>query len=127
MDATTSSAPYVISDKPKSEMTADELDKLEAEEMTRGPFRLLTSALHRHSKVLVSLRNNHRLVGKVKAFDRHCNMVMEDTNELCAEKGRRGKGVKKARGNNRERYLSKLFVRGDSVVVVVFAAPTAKE
>ena len=27
-----------------------------------------------HSRVLINCRNNRKLLGRVKAFDRHCNM-----------------------------------------------------
>ena len=67
------------------------------------------------SQVLINLRNNHKLLGRVRAFDRHCNMVLENVKELWTE-GRPGgkKGVV-----NRDRVISKLFLRGDSVIVVV--------
>lgn len=117
---------YIVSDKVKAEMSADELQAHENEEFTRGPFSILTTALERHLPVLVSLRNGHKLLGTVKAFDRHCNLVMTDVTEVWTERGRRGKGVKKARAANKERFLSKLFLRGDSVILVVAAAARSK-
>lgn len=27
-----------------------------------------------NTQVLINLRNNHKLLGRVRAFDRHCNM-----------------------------------------------------
>lgn len=113
---------YVINDEPKAEMTAGELDAHENDEFTRGPFSVLTNALERRSPLLVSLRNGHKLLGTVKAFDRHCNLVMTDVTEVWTERGRRGKGAKKARAANKERFLPKLFLRGDSVILVVAAA-----
>ena len=29
-------------------------------------------------QVLINVRNNHKLLARVKAFDRHCNMVLEN-------------------------------------------------
>lgn len=36
-------------------------------------------------QVLVSCRNNHKLLGRVKAFDRHCNMILENVKEMWTE------------------------------------------
>jgi small nuclear ribonucleoprotein D2 len=43
-----------------------------------GPFSLLTKSVKGNNDVLIALRNNKKLMGKVKAFDRHMNMVMEN-------------------------------------------------
>lgn len=115
---------YIVNDKAKAEMSAGELQAHEAEEFTSGPFSILNTALQRHTPVLVSLRNGHKLLGGVKAFDRHCNLVLTDVTEVWTERGRRGKGAKKARAANKERFLPKLFLRGDSVILVVAAART---
>jgi small nuclear ribonucleoprotein (snRNP)-like protein len=37
------------------------------------------------SQVLINLRNNRKLLGRVKAFDRHCNMILEHVKELWTE------------------------------------------
>ena len=65
--------------------------------------------------VLVSLRNNHKLLGKVKAFDRHCNLVMTNVKEFWFEPLKKGA----SEPVQRDRKIAKLFVRGDSVVLVV--------
>lgn len=110
---------YVLNDKPKAEMTLQELESLEKDEFTRGPFSILSNSLLNHSPVLISLRSGHKLLGMVKAFDRHCNIVMCDVTEVWTERGRRGRGAKKSRAANKERFISKLFIRGDSVILVV--------
>lgn len=46
-------------------------------------------------KVLINCRNNKKLLGRVKAFDRHCNMVLENVKEMWTEVPRAGKGKKK--------------------------------
>ena len=38
-----------------------------------------------HWQVLINCRNNRKLLGRVKAFDRHCNMVMENVKEMWTE------------------------------------------
>ncbi|GMM27917.1 mRNA splicing protein [Martiniozyma asiatica (nom. inval.)] len=88
----------------------------ESSELSTGPLRVLANAVENNDTVLVSLRNNHRLVAKVKAFDRHCNMILEKVKELWHEQ----------QGNNkvlRERYVAKMFLRGDSVVLVLKHIP----
>ncbi len=37
--------------------------------------------------MLINCRNNHKLLGRVKAFDRHCNMVLENVKEMWTEVG----------------------------------------
>ena len=49
--------------------------------MEKGPLSVLMHSVKNNSQVLVNLRNNHKLLGRVKAFDRHCNMVLEDVKE----------------------------------------------
>ncbi len=36
---------------------------------------VLTGAVKRNTQVLIFMRNNKKLLARVKAFDRHCNMV----------------------------------------------------
>jgi len=35
-----------------------------------------------NTQVLINCRNNHKLLARVKAFDRHCNMVLENVKEM---------------------------------------------
>ena len=44
-------------------------------------------------QVLINCRNNKKLLGRVKAFDRHCNMVLEGVKEMWTEMPRTGKGI----------------------------------
>ena len=84
----------------------------------------------------MSLRNNKKLLGRVKAFDRHCNMVLEGVKEMWTELPKTGKGEcfygiseinnniifvgkKKAKPVNKDRFISKMFLRGDSVILVL--------
>ena len=36
-------------------------------------------------QVLINCRNNRKLLGRVKAFDRHCNMILENVKEMWTE------------------------------------------
>ncbi|KAG2644221.1 hypothetical protein PVAP13_2KG298180 [Panicum virgatum] len=60
-----------------------------------------------------------RLLGRVRAFDRHCNMVLENVREMWTEIPKTGKGKKKALPVNKDRFISKMFLRGDSVIIVL--------
>jgi small nuclear ribonucleoprotein D2 len=66
----------------KLDMTEAEIRKLEEEEFQSGPLSLLTLAVKEHHPVMINLRNNKKLLARVKAFDRHCNMVLENVKEV---------------------------------------------
>lgn len=68
--------------KPKAEMTQAELKELEEHEFAHGPMAMLTAAVKNHTQVLISCRNNRKLLARVKAFDRHFNMVLENVREV---------------------------------------------
>ena len=36
-------------------------------------------------QVMINCRNNHKLLARVKAFDRHCNMLLENVKEMWTE------------------------------------------
>jgi small nuclear ribonucleoprotein D2 len=118
--------------KPKQEMTPEELKQREEEEFRTGPLSLLTDAVKNNTQVLIACRNNRKLLARVKAFDRHCNMVLEDITELWQEtpKSSKAKAAAAAAGGgdakfsvskpvNKDRYISKMFLRGDSVILIL--------
>merc|ERR1712216_402455 len=99
---------------------AAEADKQSEEEMFRtGPLSVLTEAMRANSQVLINVRNNKKLLGRIKAFDHHCNMVLENVREMWTEVPKSGKGSKKTKPVNKDRYISKMFLRGDSVILVL--------
>lgn len=104
--------------KPKSEMNPEELAKREEEEFNTGPLSVLTQSVKNNTQVLINCRNNRKLLGRIRAFDRHCNMVLENVKEIWTELPKTGKG-KKAKPVNKDRYISKMFLRGDSVILVL--------
>ncbi len=110
--------------------------------------------------MLINCRNNRKLLGRVKAFDRHCNMVLENVKEMwtevlpqlscCARPAachtssvpalithtrkppvralsvagvaqipKTGRGKKGSKPVNKDRFIPKLFLRGDSVILVL--------
>jgi small nuclear ribonucleoprotein D2 len=96
-----------------------EESQLTEEEKLSGPFDVLRHALESNAQVLINCRNNTKLLARVKAFDRHCNMVLENVKELWTERAKKGKGKKKAKPVNKDRFISKMFLRGDSVILVL--------
>lgn len=63
-------------------MTQEEILEDEEKDFETGPLSLLTLAVKNHTQVLISCRNNKKLLARVKAFDRHCNMVLENVKEV---------------------------------------------
>ena len=43
-------------------------------DLKSGPFSVLYNAVRSNTQVLVNVRNNHKLLGRVKAYDRHMNL-----------------------------------------------------
>jgi len=98
---------------------ASEEDGKKDEDFTTGPLSVLSESVKNNTQVLINCRNNKKLLGRVKAFDRHCNMVLENVQEMWTEVPKVGKGKKKAKPVNKDRFISKLFLRGDSVILVL--------
>lgn len=105
--------------KPKSELSEDELKKREEEEFQTGPLSVLTQSVRQNTQVLINCRNNRKLLARVKAFDRHFNMVLENVKEMWTEVPKKGKGASKSKPVNKDRYIAKLFLRGDSVILIL--------
>lgn len=57
--------------KPRSEMTQEELQAKEQEEFNVGPLSILTQSVKNNAQVMINCRNNRKLLGRVKAFDRY--------------------------------------------------------
>ncbi|TVY25765.1 Small nuclear ribonucleoprotein Sm D2 [Lachnellula hyalina] len=95
--------------KPRNELTEFEVAQLEEHEFTSGPLSILQTAVRSHTQVLISCRNNRKLLARVKAFDRHCNMVLENVKEMWTETPR-GSGGKKGRAVNKDRFISKIHL-----------------
>ena len=83
-----------------------EVALIEAHELSTGPLSILQTATRTHTQVLISCRNNRKLLARVKAFDRHCNMVLENVKEMWTEKPK----TKGGRGVNKDRFVSKMSV-----------------
>lgn len=102
-----------------AEKTEEQREAEEREAFRTGPLSVLTESVRNNTQVLINVRNNHKLLARVKAFDRHCNMVLENVKEMWTVQPRAGKGKRKARPVNKDRFVSKMFLRGDSVILVL--------
>lgn len=71
------------------------------EEASR-PLDTLSAA--RNKTVMVDLKNGYRYVGKLRAFDIHINIVLENAEEHVSG------GVK--------RKLGTVFIRGDTITII---------
>jgi len=92
-----------------------QIRQLEEHEISQGPLSVLQQAVRNNTQILISLRNNKKLLARVKAFDRHSNMVLENVKEMWTEvpKGKNKKPI------NKDRFISKMFLRGDSVILIL--------
>lgn len=61
------------------------VDTAKADEIDVGPLSLLKRAVEKDIQVLINVRNNKKLLARVKAFDRHCNMVRSRGFSNCTE------------------------------------------
>lgn len=87
------------------------------EDSEHGPLSVLVSAIKTNSQVLINCRNNRKLLGRVKAFDRHLNLLLENVQEVWTE--RNSQKESKTPSSNKDRFISKLFLRGDSIILVL--------
>ena len=64
---------------------------IQEEHFDTGPFSMLLDVVRHNGQILISCRNNRKVLGKLKAFDRHLNMVLEDVCETWLERPKGGK------------------------------------
>ena len=69
---------------------------------TSRPFDTLNAA--KNKRVIVEMKNGRQYVGKLKAFDPHINLVLED-----AEERENGEAKRK---------LGEVFIRGDTITII---------
>jgi small nuclear ribonucleoprotein D2 len=126
-----------------------EVTTMEADEdFLSGPLSILTKAVKGEHRVLISLRNNKKLLDdKIFAFDRHYNMILENVTEMWWVNAKPEKTAmakeedeivviedsnttaidnitvsnldrkNKISPQRKDRYLKKMFLRGDSVIL----------
>ena len=55
----------------KNNSSNDDVDDLKS-----GPFSLLYEAVKNNVQILINVRNNHKYIARVKAYDRHMNLYV---------------------------------------------------
>lgn len=79
----------------------------------------ITSLLNVYIKTFRYVTLQHLIISDFFFFCRHCNMVLENVKEMWTEVPKTGKGKKKSKPVNKDRYISKMFLRGDSVILIL--------
>lgn len=97
----------------------DNKEVVQEETFDEGPLSLLKESVKKKSQILVYCRNNRKLLGQLRAFDRHMNMILENVFEIWTEVSKSTNKSKKQNAINRERFINKLMLRGDSVILVM--------
>lgn len=81
--------------------------------MEQTPLSLLSKTILKNRPIIIFIRNNRKLLGYLRAYDKHLNLILENVKELRTN-------VNFGSNNNfRERFFSKMILRGDSIVVIV--------
>ena len=132
--------------KPKADLTPEELEEREKHEFQTGPLSVLTESVRNNTQVLINCRNNRKLMARVKVSSKwnayYVNSkqgirssLQYGVGECEGDVGRAAKrhqrflsqysdlGLIPTSGKqqpvNRDRYISKMFLRGDSVIIVL--------
>ena len=95
--------------KMKGKLTTGECEAKNLQELSNGPLSIFTESIKNNTQVLINCRNNRKLLGRVSYFDRHLNMVLEEVKEMWTT----------SKPVHRDRFLGKMFLRGNSVIIVV--------
>ncbi len=77
------------------------------------PSCLLSNIIKKNKLIVIFLRNNKKIVAKLKAFDKHFNLILENIREIWNEHNKKGKTTFK------ERHIGRMILRGDSIILMV--------
>jgi small nuclear ribonucleoprotein len=84
------------------------------------PLDMLNNS--RNKRVMIDLKNGFQYIGKLKAFDIHINMVLEEVEEHRpeeVEKEVNGKLMRVRTGNLvLKRKMGVVFIRGDTITTI---------
>ncbi len=80
--------------------------KAPTESLKDGPFALLDFAQRNNKQVFICCRNDKCLLGHIRAFDKHFNVLLQGVEEHDKL------------DESKQRRFNSLFVRGDSVIFI---------
>lgn len=75
-----------------------------------GPHKLMREAMVDSIPVLISYRDDHKFLGHLLWFDKHCNALLQHVREMWW-----------SGGEIKEREIEGVFLRGDGVICVMKA------
>lgn len=81
---------------------------------------MLSKLLKANSLILISLRNNHKIVCRLRKFDKHFNLIVYDATIYKKMKSK-NRGIKKREeGYECEEIVQdkEIYIRGDSLIYV---------
>lgn len=70
------------------------------------PLELLTKSLE--TRVLIKLKGRRELRGKLRGFDQHMNLVLDEAEEINSDDD----------GKQNIKQLGTIIVRGDNVIII---------
>ena len=123
--------PPANTERPLPSATVERASFTASPPLPSTPFRVLERCVSDASPCLVSCRNDKKLYGILRAYDKHFNLILEQVRELWRERppARRtayGAAAAPDRSSTdqdaailHERFIPKLFVRGDTVIFVL--------
>lgn len=85
---------YLSVSRASTSRSAEEVRRSHDAEFNTGPLSLLTQSVKNNDQVLINCRHNRKLLARIKAFDRHCNMILENVKETWTEVPITNKGKK---------------------------------
>ncbi|MEN2496915.1 MAG: mRNA splicing protein [Marteilia pararefringens] len=96
--------------KTVSEEKTREKERMEVRDndIKFGPLSFIRDVLKQEVPVIISLRNNKKCICYIRAFDRHCNIIATDIQEVT---------VKNCKYTI-DRKIPKAFLRGDQIITI---------
>lgn len=79
----------------------------------KTPYGLLLKTIILNKIVVIFVRNNKKLIGYIRAFDRHMNLILEHVKEVWTTISTNYNVI------HHERFILKMILRGDSVILIL--------
>mmetsp|Transcript_17470 Transcript_17470/g.39560 ORF Transcript_17470/g.39560 Transcript_17470/m.39560 type:complete len:83 (-) Transcript_17470:8-256(-) len=78
------------------------------------PYDFLTASIKNNKNVMLVLRNNKRIIGKVVNYDKHLNLLLDNVIEIKFNAEKFSDSIK-----IKSQFMSKVFLRGDNIVLIL--------